>query len=415
MQTEMKEKTDNKTKRAPTASFMMGVVALVLLAVGYQTALFIHSAAVERVVAGRDHPDTVFVYGTSSGSSSGSSTATSSVSSTATSSGSYADGSSSRHIHQKETYGRSRGTSRPDAGSRYSSADDASDCNSGYSQACGKTSLPEGGQSHVSYCEENEARESTGKGDYGGKRHENSAGRRKSGGESTSENGRQEVLEMVRKNASHSEEVMAIRAANPPRPAELFDFDPNSASLDDLVRLGFSAIQAASIVNYRNKGGRFRRKSDFARSFVVSEEMFSRLEPYIAIPKLDLNRADSAALDALPGIGPYFVKKIIAYRKSLRGYSYPGQLMDIYHFDQEKYDALSDLVTAGPVAPYPIWTLPADSLRAHPYIGSYSANGIVLYRKHHPKDQWTLDGLAQAGVLRPENVPKLKRCHLAAP
>jgi len=46
----------------PSASFVMGCVALLFLIVGYQAALFISKASVARIVANHDHPDTVFVY-----------------------------------------------------------------------------------------------------------------------------------------------------------------------------------------------------------------------------------------------------------------------------------------------------------------------------------------------------------------
>ena len=126
-----------------------------------------------------------------------------------------------------------------------------------------------------------------------------------------------------------------------------FPFNPNTADVEELQRLGFSPKQAAAIDNYRKKGGRFRRPGDFAKSFVVSEEMFARLEPYIRIPKVNLNTADSAALDALPGIGPYLVKKIMEHRAQIGGFMSPEQLMDIDYFDRERYEALKDLVTCG--------------------------------------------------------------------
>ena len=385
----MKEKTDDKTKRAPTASFMMGVVALVFCAVGYQTALFIHSTAIERVMADRDHPDTVFVYDAEDRLASRTSP------------------SSQKHGN----YSRTADNSRPEAGSRYSSKGRVVSGSSGYNDNGDR--VLETGQGHPMNSAEDEAGE--GRICRDGQDGSENAGGRESRGDFTSGNGRQVRSTSYRKNASHSDEVMAMRAANPPRPAQLFDFDPNSASLDDFIRLGFSPKQAASIINYRNKGGAYRRKEDFARSFVVSEEMYGRLEPIICIPKLDLNVADSAELDALPGIGPYFVKKILDYRRELHGYSDIRQLLEIYHFDEEKFDSLKDLVTVGRAPAYPLWTLPADSLRKHPYIGTYSAKGIVLYRQHHPKTEWTVEGLAAAGVLRPENVPKLQRCALAAP
>lgn len=136
----------------------------------------------------------------------------------------------------------------------------------------------------------------------------------------------------------------AIPARSKPQP---FPFNPNTADVEELQRLGFSPKQAAAIDNYRKKGGRFRRPGDFAKSFVVSEEMFARLEPYIRIPKVNLNTADSAALDALPGIGPYLVRKILEHRKEIGAFVSTEQLMDIDYFDRERYEALKDLVTCG--------------------------------------------------------------------
>ena len=196
---------------------------------------------------------------------------------------------------------------------------------------------------------------------------------------------------------------------------ETFAFNPNTVSVSDLERLGFSEKQARSIVRYREKGGRFRRKEDFAKSYVVADSVYRRLEPYINIPLLDLNLADSAAFDALPGIGGYFASQMVKYRNRLGGtYSFKEQLMEIWKFDKEKYDALSDLVTVSPehMRAYPIWTLPEDSLRMHPYIGSYAARGVVLYRENNPASAWTIKGLADAGVIGQENADKLSRCIL---
>ena len=55
------KKSDNKS--GLSESFIAGVIAIVFLIVGYQTALFVHRAAVMKIVADRDAPDTVYVYG----------------------------------------------------------------------------------------------------------------------------------------------------------------------------------------------------------------------------------------------------------------------------------------------------------------------------------------------------------------
>ena len=198
--------------------------------------------------------------------------------------------------------------------------------------------------------------------------------------------------------------------------AESFTFNPNNISHEDLMRLGFSSKQAQSIINYRDKGGRFARKSDFAKSFVVSESIYKRLEPYIDIPKIDLNLADSTTFDSLPGIGPYYAQKMVEQRCLLGTYSFKEQLMDIYRFDIEKYKSLEDLITINPkfVKPYPIWRLPEDSLKLHPYIGSYAARGIVLFRENHDKDKWKISELILAGIIKPEFGDKLSKIAVRA-
>ena len=184
-------------------------------------------------------------------------------------------------------------------------------------------------------------------------------------------------------------------------------------SVNDLRRLGFSLKQAESIDNYRKKGGKFRRKEDFAKSYVVADSVYRRLEKYIDIPLLDINRADSAEFDALPGIGGYFAAKMVEYRSRLGGYSCKEQLMEIYHLDNEKYSRFSDLITVGEFRPFRLWTMPADSLKLHPYIRNWkTANAIVLYRDNNPRELWTVEGLRNAGILDDAAAVRLSRCRI---
>ena len=222
--------------------------------------------------------------------------------------------------------------------------------------------------------------------------------------------------EVIRKNAAHSQRAEAVRSKVPRRNVETFRFNPNTATEEDLCRLGFTPKQAAAIVAYRNKGGKYRRKADFAASFVVSDSIYKRLESYIDIPLIDLNLADSAAFDSLPGIGGWFASKMVAYRSELRGYSYKEQLMEIWKFDQAKFDALSDLITLAPenLRPYPLWSLPADSLRLHPYIRNLeTAKAIVLFRETNSPENCTIPALEQAGIINPETASRLSRCAIS--
>ena len=299
---------ENNEKRGKlSASFIMGAVALAFLAIGYQTALFVHRATQLHILAAKEAPDTVYII--------------------------------------------DRVFDTPDAASSENRAADRHD-------------------GAVRYIE--------------------------------------------RRNAPHSRPVQRVREQAEPRRYESFRFNPNTATIEDLKRLGFSQKQAESIDHYRRKGGRFRRKEDFAKSFVVADSVFRRLEAFIDIPKIDLNQADSAAFDTLPGIGGYFAAKMVSYREQLGGYSYPEQLMDLWHFDQEKYDGLKDLITLTPPEPYPLWTLPEEELKKHPYIRD-AAHGVVLFREHHSREQLTVEGLEKAGVLPAEDAGRLARCRLVQP
>ena len=292
-------KSEDSSRSGLSESFVIGVIAVVFLLVGYQTALFIHRAAVTKIAAERDAPDTVYVY---------------------------------REV------------------------------------------LP----AAVNESEASVIR--------------------------TAE---------VSRNSSHHPRVETVRQNMARRTVESFVFNPNTATVEEFCRLGFSQKQAEAIVNYRNKGGVFHRKEDFAKSYVVADSVYRRLESYIELPLIDLNEADVAELDELPGIGEWYAQKIVEYRDELHGYSFKEQLLDIYRFDKEKFDALSDLVTVDEPYNYPLWTLSADSLKRHPYIRNYeTARSIILFRDNNPKELWSVDNLCLAGILSKKDAERLDRCVL---
>ena len=92
--------------------------------------------------------------------------------------------------------------------------------------------------------------------------------------------------------------------------------------------------------------------------------------------------------------------------------------MDIKNFDHEKFVGLEDLITVtnATATPYQLWTLPADSLKRHPYIKNYeTARSIVFFRDNSPKENWTVENLGAAGILSSDQTAKLSRCLIAPP
>lgn len=217
------------------------------------------------------------------------------------------------------------------------------------------------------------------------------------------------VPDTVRVNSSHSAAVRQVRRAH--RPVENFAFNPNTVSLEDLQRLGFSPRQAQSIVNYREKGGRFARAEDFSKSYVVSDSVFRRLRPFIRIPKLDINSADSAAFDDLPGIGPYYASQIVKYRTQLGGYASTEQLMDLYRFDEEKFAKIEDLIECKTPNYFDLWNVDEDELSSHPVIRKRStARAILRYKENTSRDEWSIDDLYTVGVIDSLQRLRLIRC-----
>ena len=197
----------------------------------------------------------------------------------------------------------------------------------------------------------------------------------------------------------------------PARQYESFPFNPNTVTLDELQRLGLSQRQAESIDNYRSKGGRFRSKADFQKMYVVSDTLFARLEPYIEIPKLELNTADSTALVSLRGIGPWYARKILDYRDRLGGYYDKNQLLEIDGLDAARYEAFADDITVDPgrIHPLDLWHASDSLLARHPYLGPRGARSVLRYRQLYDSTRWTLTDLAHEQALSQENIEKLKK------
>lgn len=103
-------------------------------------------------------------------------------------------------------------------------------------------------------------------------------------------------------------------------------------------------------------------------------------------PSLELNAADSAALEALPFIGPTLARRVIRFRDALGGFVRLEQLQEVYGVDSLAYSVVSKRVhvNAELVSPLCADTSGWSALRRHPYIGVSGARAIERYRDAHP-------------------------------
>jgi competence protein ComEA len=100
------------------------------------------------------------------------------------------------------------------------------------------------------------------------------------------------------------------------------------------------------------------------------------------IPSLEINSADSSALEMLPGIGPVFANRIIKYRNLLGGYTHIEQLSEVYGL---KPEFISKAVPYIKIDLNKVTKINLDSasfgtLAKHPYIGKEKAKLIFRNR-----------------------------------
>ena len=268
------------------------------------------------------------------------------------------------------------------------------------------------------------------------------------------------------RSASGSSRYYAVDASQP----ESFPFDPNEADSTQLLRLGLAPFQVRSIYRYRGKGGRFSTKDDFRRVYRLTNEQWEHLAPLIRIARkyqlvdlppepsrtapisqsradrntasdkpvvsssaipdslftsdssqkryskypvklvgdevLDVNHADSAQLCRVPGIGPYFSRKIVHYRKRLGGYVSTAQLLEI---EDLPADAVAWLVVADSLSVQKLSVnhLTTRKLMKHPYMGYYRALDIENHKRIYGRVP-DLDALRQMPHFTDEDIKRLE-------
>ncbi len=224
----------------------------------------------------------------------------------------------------------------------------------------------------------------------------------------------------------------------------LSNFNPNLATVQELENLGITKFIAQRIINYREKGGKFKIKADFKKMYGLSEEKFDELEEFIELPdkqdntikatqnstnypnntnnlpihtntyvpkkavQFDFNKADTTELKNIRGIGVVLAQRIIKFRNSVGGFHHAEQFKEIYGLQPEvieellKYAMLNNNFTKINVN-----TADEAMLKAHAYIGYKIAGVLIAYRKQHGNFN-TADDLLKIRLIDANKLEKLK-------
>lgn len=193
-----------------------------------------------------------------------------------------------------------------------------------------------------------------------------------------------------------------------------FSFDPNLASREEFMDLGFSPTIADRMIRYREKGGTFRIKSDLLKMYGMDSVLYEELYAFIVLPekfqkskqierptpthkspkavnvvpaleRFDINTADTFQLKKIRGIGDKLSLRIVKYRDRLGGFVAFEQLNEVFGLDSAVIHRIRDIAFIEPdflPAQINLNTSTEEELSKHPYL-SKAARSIVSYRFQH--------------------------------
>ena len=220
-----------------------------------------------------------------------------------------------------------------------------------------------------------------------------------------------------------------------------FVFDPNTISDEEWKRLGVKEKAIVTINKYKAHGGVFKNPEDILKLYGLSDKLKKSLVPYVKIRErsqdvplsqrrdsvkmrkeegyhsdfarpvtrsIDINKADSADWERLPGIGSKLAARIVKFRERLGGFVSASQISEVYGIQDSVYQKIRPmLVGGGEVEKLKINSAEERALSQHPYIQFKLARLLIQYKKAHGPLRGVDDLLAIAGF-NSTDVEKLK-------
>ena len=190
---------------------------------------------------------------------------------------------------------------------------------------------------------------------------------------------------------------------------KFINFDPNIASKEELISIGFSEKTANIINNFRNKGGKFKIKNDLLKVYGIDAEHFKKIKKYILLPDtfinrkfenkklfiakseieaIDINLADSSSLEKVKGFGAKLTMRVLKFRDKLGGFISKEQFNLVFGLDSSQLSNLNKYTfISSSFKPRKI-VLEGECyemLKLHPFIGYKNAKILSNYIKTHGK------------------------------
>ena len=137
---------------------------------------------------------------------------------------------------------------------------------------------------------------------------------------------------------------------------KVYPFNPNYLTDFKAYQLGLNTDQIDRLFVFREKGQFVNSATEFQKITGVNDSLLALISPYFKFPNWtkkrastkeilkkdilpsavkDLNKATVNELSTISGVDLKLAKRIVAYRKLLRGYSSNEQLFEVYYLNKE--------------------------------------------------------------------------------
>ena len=212
---------------------------------------------------------------------------------------------------------------------------------------------------------------------------------------------------------------------------ERFEFDPNTIDSIDILKLGFQPFMAHNWLQYRRHGGKIYNHKKLRAIYGIDTLLVDSLKDFLVFysvkpmiedsvrtyrPKeffsFEINSADTALLEKLPGIGKGRAAMIVAYRRNLGGFYSAEQLREIENIPDSIIDKITPYINIelDSIKKIDINSSSMKRLHRHPYITYYQAKAIYDLRwdKKHKGRIENLDELLNLKEFSKEEFERIK-------
>jgi len=188
----------------------------------------------------------------------------------------------------------------------------------------------------------------------------------------------------------------------------LFVFNLNTLNDKGWVMLGLTEKQISIFRNYQSSGIIFYSSKDLSKCYAIWDDFINRVADFIIFPQrtekkekvkieksdeksseqlqiIDLNSADSILLISINGVGPFYSKQILEYRRKLGDFISYTQFSEIWgleKLDIKNFKNQTKIDTTF-IKKININSATFDQLYSHPYINYNQSKAIINYRLQH--------------------------------